>query len=124
MKDKILQNIKTIRKSKNFTEAFLANSIGIHQSTYSKKENGEVDFTLTEFLKIGEAMEVPIVKFIELDFGKFIHQQNSDSSTGNIFEHQHLSDYSGYNLCIEQYKEEIKFLKLQLETLLKAAINK
>jgi transcriptional regulator with XRE-family HTH domain len=118
MKEKILQNIKTIRESKNFTESFVAKGLNIHQSTYSKKENGETEFTLTEFLKIGEVMEVPVVKFIELDFGKIIHQQNNDSSTGNVIDHQHLADYTGYKLCIEQNKEEIDFLKNQNKTLI------
>jgi transcriptional regulator with XRE-family HTH domain len=119
MKDKVISNIKTIRESKNFTAEYLATQLGISQSTYSRKENGEADFTLPELVKVSEALEVPLVKIIDLDLARVLHQNNYDTATGNqnIIEHQTISA-EGYIVAIDTLKEEIAYLRAQVDKLM------
>ncbi len=115
MKEKIIQNIKTIRESKNLTEGYVATNMGIGQSAYCKKEKGDSEFTLTELIKLSDILQVSLVRFIDLDIAKIINQQNHDSSTGIGFIENQIINTEGYKLCIEQYKEENIFLKEQLK---------
>jgi transcriptional regulator with XRE-family HTH domain len=116
VKEKVISNIKTIRESKNYTTEYLATQLGISQSTYSRKENGDIEFSLPELVKVSEALEVPLVKIIELDLARIINQTNNDHSTG-IIEHQTVMN-EGYKLAAEQFKEENIFLKQQVKDLM------
>ncbi len=118
IKEKIISNIKTIRESKNYTSEYLATKLGISQSTYSRKESGDTDFTLPELVKVSEALEVPLVKIIDLDLARIINQTNNDTATGNhIIENQTVMN-EGYQLAAEQFKEENIFLKQQVKDLM------
>jgi transcriptional regulator with XRE-family HTH domain len=118
MKDKVISNIKTIRESKNFTAEYLATQLGISQSTYSRKENGETDFTLPELVKVSEALEVPLVKIIDLDLARIISQTNSefhDQSAGII---ENMYSAEGYKVAIETQEKEIAYLRAQVDKLM------
>ncbi len=114
MKDKVISNIKTIRESKNFTAEYLATQLGISQPAYSKKENGETEFTLPELVKVSEALEVPLVKIIDLDLARVIQQTNYDHSTGmGIVEHLHNDE--GYKVAVAALEKEVEFLRGQVK---------
>ncbi len=122
IKEKIINNIKTIRESKNLTADYIAQQMGISQSTYSRKETGESDFSLTELIRLGEVFEVSVSKFIDMDLARVInqyHAENTTSNTNNNIEHQVVSD-EGYKAAIEQYKAENEYLKRQNDALLSA----
>lgn len=116
MKDKVINNIKTIRESKNFTAEYLATQLGISQSTYSRKENGETDFTLPELVKVSEALEVPLVKIIDLDLARVIQQTNNDHSTGIV---ENLHDHAdGYKVAVTALEKDVEFLRQQVKDLM------
>lgn len=121
MKDKVISNIKTIRESKNFTAEYLATQLGISQPAYSKKENGETEFTLPELVKVSEALEVPLVKIIDLDLARIINntQNNENTTNSNGFvENQTNNSAEGYKVAIETQEKEIAYLRAQLEKLM------
>jgi transcriptional regulator with XRE-family HTH domain len=115
MKDKIINNIKTIRESKDYTEAYMAEKLGMTQGAYNRKENGDLEFNLTELVKMGEILEVPPSKFIDMDLAKMIQQTNNyhDTATGNPY----ITNDEGYKAALEQYKLETAFLRAQVEKL-------
>jgi transcriptional regulator with XRE-family HTH domain len=120
VKEKVIGNIKTIRETKNYSEEYMADKMGISQSTYNRKENGEGDFTLTELIKAADVLEVSVSKIIDMDLAKIITQQYfHDHATGNqnIIEHQTVMN-EGYQLAAEQFKEENTFLKQQVKDLM------
>ncbi len=119
-KEKIITNIRTIRESKNYSEGYVAEKVGISQSTYNRKENGESDFTLSELLKLGEALEVSVSKFIDMDLAKVINQYHNQDQSGYIIEHQTVVSDEGYKAALEQYKAEVEYLKRQNSDLLAA----
>lgn len=125
-KEKIITNIKTIRESKNYSEGYVAEKVGISQSTYNRKENGEGDFSLSELLKLGEVLEVSVSKFIDMDLQKVINQYNQDSTSGNTnyIEHQTVVSDEGYKAALAQYEKEVEYLKQQNADLLAAVTGK
>lgn len=120
IKEKIINNIKTIRESKNLTADYIAQQMGISQSTYSRKETGESDFSLSELIKLGDVLEVSVSKFIDMDLQKVINQYNNETANGNFIEHQTVNNEEGYKAALEQYKAEVEYLKGQNRDLLAA----
>lgn len=125
-KEKIVNNIKTIRESKNLTEEHIAQQMGISQSAYNRKENGESDFTLSELIKLGDVLEVSVSKFIDLDLAKVIQQYNYDSTNGNTnyIEHQTVVSDEGYKVALDKQQQQIDYLKQQNADLLAAITAK
>jgi transcriptional regulator with XRE-family HTH domain len=122
IKEKILSNIKTIREAKDLSGEYIASQMGITQATYSRKEKGEIDFSLNDLLKVSEVLEVPMGKLVDQDLAKIITQNNniSDTSTGNtnyLIENQN-NTAEGYKVAIETQEKEIAFLRAQLDRLI------
>ncbi len=122
VKEKVIGNIKTIRETKNYSEEYMADKMGISQSTYNRKENGEGDFTLTELINLAGVLEVSVSKIIELDLARIITQNNTefhDHAAGNqnIIEHQTVSA-EGYKVAIETQEKEIAYLRAQVDKLM------
>jgi transcriptional regulator with XRE-family HTH domain len=114
VKEKVITNIKTIRETKNYSEEYMADKMGISQSTYNRKENGEGDFTLTELINVAGVLEVSVSKIIELDLAKIINQTNNDHSTGmGIVEHLHNDE--GYKVAVAALEKEVEFLRGQVK---------
>lgn len=124
LKDKIIHNIKTIRESKNLTADYIAQQMGISQSTYSRKEAGESDFSLPELIRLGDVLEVPLVKIIDLDLARIINQNEfRDNSTG-VVEHQTVNSDEGYKVAIAELQKQVEHLKAQNDKLTDALIGK
>jgi transcriptional regulator with XRE-family HTH domain len=119
IKEKILSNIKTIREAKDLSGEYIASQMGITQATYSRKEKGEIDFSLNDLLKVSEVLEVPIAKLMDKDLAKVITQQNfhDHSSATGVIENQTVSA-EGYKVAIENQKEEIAYLRAQVDRLM------
>jgi transcriptional regulator with XRE-family HTH domain len=116
IKEKILSNIKTIREAKDLSGEYLATQMGITQATYSRKEKGEIDFSLNDLLKVSEVLEVPMGKLVDQDLAKVITQTNNyhDTSTGNPY----ITVDEGYKAALETQKEEIAYLRAQVDRLM------
>lgn len=123
MKDKIIGNIKTIRESRNYTEAYMADKLGITQGAYNRKENGDLEFNLTELVTIGAVLDVPVGRLVDLDLQQMITQNNHfhDTANGN---HPYISTDEGYKAAMEQYRQETAFLRAQVEKLTDALAGK
>lgn len=53
-------NIKFLRKNKNISQEELAKKIGVNRSTISRIENGEIETTIDNIVKISIALNVPL----------------------------------------------------------------
>jgi transcriptional regulator with XRE-family HTH domain len=115
IKEKILSNIKTIREAKDLSGEYLAAQMGITQATYSRKEKGEIDFSLNDLLKVSEVLEVPVARLMDRDLAKVITQTNSDNAMGVV---ENLHSAEGYKVAIETQKEEIAHLRAQVDRLM------
>jgi len=61
--DNILNMIKQFRKAKLLTQSDVAQRLGVERSTYARKENGNIPFTLKEFLLIADILNISPVSF-------------------------------------------------------------
>jgi transcriptional regulator with XRE-family HTH domain len=123
VKEKVITNIKTIRETKNYSEEYMADKMGISQSTYNRKENGEGDFTLTELIRMADVLEVSVSKIIDMDLAKVINQYHNQDQAGYI-EHQTVVSDEGYKAAIAAYEKEVEYLKQQNSDLLAAVMGK
>jgi transcriptional regulator with XRE-family HTH domain len=123
VKEKVITNIKTIRETKNYSEEYMADKMGISQSTYNRKENGEGDFTLTELIKMADVLEVSVSKIIDMDLAKVINQYHNQDQAGYI-ENQTVVSDEGYKAAIAAYEKEVEYLKQQNSDLLAAVAGK
>jgi transcriptional regulator with XRE-family HTH domain len=124
LKEKIIHNIKTIRESKNLTADYIAQQMGISQSTYSRKENGESDFSLPELIRIGDVLEVPLVKIIDLDLARIINQNEFHDNSVGVIEHQTVTPDEGLKMLITELQKQVEYLKEQNKDLLAAVTGK
>ncbi len=54
--NKIIEIIKILRKEKGWTQHYMAEELGITQSSYGKIERGDVDITISKVFKILKAI--------------------------------------------------------------------
>jgi len=54
----ILRRIASIRKEKEFTQARVAEALGLERSTYVRKEKGTIPLTLKDLLLIIEFLDI------------------------------------------------------------------
>ncbi|MEO3405475.1 helix-turn-helix transcriptional regulator [Mucilaginibacter sp. CAU 1740] len=54
----VTDNIRHIRRAKDYTQAYMAQHLDISQTTYSNIESGSVALTLDRFLAIAQILDV------------------------------------------------------------------
>jgi transcriptional regulator with XRE-family HTH domain len=63
--------LRRYRDKYNYTQQYVADVIGISRVAYRKWENNEVDFAVSQLVKIAELYEVPVHELIiQSDFKK------------------------------------------------------
>jgi transcriptional regulator with XRE-family HTH domain len=127
IKEKILGNIKTIREARNITGEYVATQMGISQSTYNRKENGEIEFSLNDLLKVSEVLEVSMTRIVDQDLAQIITQTNNinDTSTGNNIYRVDTQNFmaEGYKVAIETQDKEIIYLRTQIDRFMEKVVK-
>lgn len=96
------ENIRKFRHEKGLSQEFVANQIGIGQSTYQKIETGEVKITMERLIRIAEVLEKPIENFL--------------SNEQKYIENQHNSNNQNVNGLVINYSErQIELMQKMLE---------
>ncbi|HTN20763.1 MAG TPA: helix-turn-helix transcriptional regulator [Pelobium sp.] len=62
--EELNSRIKNIRESKNLSQEFVGNELGIGQSGYSKIENAKRELTVKELVKLAEIFQIGISELI------------------------------------------------------------
>ncbi|MBX9448706.1 MAG: helix-turn-helix domain-containing protein [Taibaiella sp.] len=118
----MLEKIKDARKEKGFSHENMAFELGISQAAYSNIEKNSAKLTLERFLKMTEILEKPVYYFFESTPNKVYNQTLYDSSYGHIENmYQNSKDLlpqltDNYEKTIQLLKDEVHFLRRQLET--------
>ena len=63
--------IKKLREENNLTQEYMADRLGIQQSTYSKIERDEIDVSISKIQKIAHVFNVSLSKRILFTFYQF-----------------------------------------------------
>ena len=61
----VLINIKKIRKSKGYSQAYLAQQLNITESTYSKIERGETELTVSRLNQISKILDTSVINLLK-----------------------------------------------------------
>ncbi len=62
----IIKVIRNIRKERKYSQAFMAEKLGISLSQYGHYETGHSEMSLNTFIKILEILEVDIIDFFKI----------------------------------------------------------
>jgi|GEM_PF-554382 len=74
-----IEHLRKFRNEKGLSQEFIANYIGIGQSTYQKIEAGEVKITMDRLIQIAEVLEKPISNFLSDEQKNIENQDHSNN---------------------------------------------
>jgi len=69
----VLENIHGLRRSKEYSQDFMAYKLNISQNAYSKIESGKTPLTLERFFKIAELLDVSPARLLEVELLRIPH---------------------------------------------------
>ena len=102
--------IRKIREERGIKQEYIADEMGITQSSYGRLEKNDNRLTATKLIKISEVLNVSISTLFGEKATNVIHENKGDNAQAQIGTLvQQDKEY------IESLKEEIKFLRKMLE---------
>ena len=108
--------IKQIRELKNFTQEFIAISLGISIRAYSKIESGETGLSIRCLNEIFNALNVPPLEILAFDEKQvFNHCKQEGSIFGDNHNYTSKEMISQYEKRINHLENEIEFLRSQFQ---------
>jgi transcriptional regulator with XRE-family HTH domain len=116
------QKIKKLRELKNLTQTHLAQELGVTQSAYSKIEIGESEVTYSKLEKISSVLGMKpedVIAFNESMVFNVMNNQNGGNVFGDINNTISETERQLYQDQISLLKDEVAYLKLMLEKVLK-----
>ena len=131
--DKLRQHIRGIREDKHFTQADMAEKLGLSITGYAKIERGQSQINIERLQQISKVLEVSIAELIPFgdDGVVFFNNSNDNFSNSSNFslalgnpaleaEVANLRQILAHkNEIIESRDREINLLRQQVETLQK-----
>ena len=102
--------IKKHREERGLTQDYIANEMGITQSTYSRLEKDDKTLSVSRLVEIAKILDVSISVLFGEKASNIIHENNGDNAQSNIGTIV-LQDKE----YIASLKEEIIFLRKMLE---------
>lgn len=114
-----------LRKLKNFTQAYMADILGMSVSGYGKIERNETEITLTRLKQIAEILEVEYSKILDFDKNTVFNIYNNENASGivqnqqggNAISNVHsISNDEIYQKLIKQMESEIDFLRSKISS--------
>lgn len=112
------QKIKKLRELKNLTQEYMADQLGLSQSSYSKIEAGEVDIPYSRLEDVSKILGLKpedIVMFNEHMVFNVMHNQTGN---GLVINQMSENEKALYQENVALLKEEIAYLKSVLDKVL------
>ena len=106
------------RISKKLSQEYMANSLGMDVSNYSRRENGQTKISKNEWMKMAKLLDVPLEDIFEDEEGIVFIFNDQATGNGNI-----VTNYSIPQYIMEHQKKYIEKLENEI-TALQAQINK
>ena len=114
------EEIRRIRREKDFSQEYMAEMLGLSQSQYSRIENNECSIDLEKTKKISELLDISPLDILDFaDIQSIFHCNQS----GNIETINNTSEFdnerNSYLSQIKELKEDKEFLKQEIVSLKK-----
>jgi len=113
--------IRKLREKKGFSQDFIAEKLGINQSTYGKLERDVSNITLDRLFKIADVLEEDVTTL--LDIGKnniFTNHINQGNGYVETINNDHNAMFAELKLAYEKMlavkDEQIELLKSMLDS--------
>jgi transcriptional regulator with XRE-family HTH domain len=110
--------IKKLRELKNFTQDFMASSLGISQGAYSRLELGESEITYGRLEKISEILEIKPEDIITFNESMVFNVMHNQTGNGLVIQNNppNNKERELYESQIALLKEELDFVKSLLKS--------
>ena len=112
--------IRKLRELKDFTQARMADELGISQSYYARIEKNKADITFKRIEEIAGILEIDPMQLLAFDSNQYIHNV-SHSQVGSG---QYIDQRTANENELEWHKEQLKDLKEQIKFLRELIIRK
>lgn len=109
---KVLDNIKSIRKSKGFSQEYMAEKLHIHTINYGKIENGKTALTVERMYKIAEILGSSVSELLDeqTDLQKENINLKNENENLKIVNFRVESERNKIEMAVENW-EELKNLR-------------
>ncbi len=113
--DKIGRDIRSVREAKGYSQEYLAEMLGLSQSSYANLESGKSNLSVDRLIQVCEILQIDIHKFLASMFinepkGNMVHEMMDEKSSALSPEVKKL-----YGELIEELRSEIDFLRSLLK---------
>ncbi len=122
-----MSKLKVLREVNNFTQEFIAETLGVDQSTYSKIERNPKNLKADQAEKLAKLYDVEVSDIISSDVTiSFSHNTIDKGYIHNNFDHKDMIEQiiSAKDGEIKTLKEQVEHLKRQNDQLLKMLESK
>ncbi len=79
--DKVIHNIRLLRKLNNFSQGDISSMLKLSQSQYSRRENGTIQFSFPEIMKLASIFKTDYTSIIQNDVTSEYLESRKSSNT-------------------------------------------
>ena len=115
--DKPALRIRTIRESKGYTQEYMAEMMGICQSTYAHLESGKTKLHVDRLVQIAALLEVDVTALIDLYSFRHRNTDKGSWSAQPASIEMEPSARKVYDTLVEELRAEIRFLRSLVQPL-------
>jgi len=112
----VFEKVRFFREGKKMSQEVVSSVLDIEQSQYSRRESGQIPFSINELEKLSGLFDVEISEFFK---EKTIIFTSNNQSGGSFGQYVSVPDrlIEQYEMRIKEKDELIKLLKEQIERL-------
>ena len=123
MNNSIGENIRKHREFKGYSQEYMAQELGINQSSYAKIEKGSTKLTVDRLQRISEVLEVEVSTLLNSSKQPIFNQTNENGSYANGYienfyiENKEITEklLQSKDELIKKLEEQVSFLKELLD---------
>ena len=112
------EKVRFFREQKKLSQEFVSTLLNIEQSQFSRRESGQIPFSINELEKLSELFDVEISEFFK---EKTVIFTSNNQSGGNFGQYVSVPDrlIEQYEMRLKEKEEMIDMLKEQINQLKK-----
>ena len=114
----IFEKVRFFRVQKKLSQEFVSTLMNIEQSQFSRRESGQIPFSINELEKLSELFDVEISEFFK---EKTVIFTSNNQSGGSFGQYVYLPDrlIEQYEMRLKEKEEMIDILKEQIKQIKK-----